>query len=88
MSASAACSVGLGSRCLPSGPSSATSGQATTNDINSAVNCLAKLVSCGSIRPNQAYPTFRGVMTWSINWDAHDGRNFSVPVGNNLKALP
>ncbi len=73
---------------LPSGPSSATSGQASMNDINSAVNCLAKLVSCGSIRPNQAYPTFRGVMTWSINWDAHDGRNFSVPVGNNLKALP
>ncbi len=73
---------------VPSGPRSAGSGFVTINDLNNAVNCLSKLVGCGSIKPNQAYPTFRGVMTWSINWDVADGRPFSVPVKNNLKALP
>jgi chitinase len=60
----------------------------TINDLNNAVNCLAKLQNCGSIKPNQAYPTFRGVMTWSINWDVADGRPFSGPVKANLNALP
>ena len=73
---------------LPSGASSAGSGQATIADINKAVDCIALKTNCGSIQPNQAYPTFRGVMTWSINWDVHDGRNFSVPVKNHLNTLP
>jgi chitinase len=37
---------------------------------------------------NSAYSTFRGVMTWSINWDKHDGYNFSVPAKTTLKAMP
>ena len=49
---------------------------------------MTRKVSCGSIQPNQAYPTFRGAMTWSINWDKHDGFNFSVPVKNKLRTLP
>lgn len=73
---------------LPSGSRAATSGQASTANINAAVNCLAKLVGCGSVRPQAAYPSFRGVMTWSINWDVADGRPFSSAVGNNLKTLP
>jgi chitinase len=73
---------------VPSGSRSAGSGFVTITDLNNAVNCLAKLQGCGSIKPNQAYPTFRGVMTWSINWDVADGRPFSGPVKNNLNALP
>lgn len=73
---------------VPSGSRSAGSGFVTIADLNNAVNCLAKLVGCGSIRPNQAYPDFRGVMTWSINWDVADGRPFSIPVNANLDALP
>ncbi len=73
---------------LPSGPRAAGSGQATTADINKAVDCLVKRSNCGSNTPLAAYADFRGVMTWSINWDVKDGRIFSVPVGNHLKALP
>jgi chitinase len=73
---------------LPSGPRAAGSGQATTADINKAVDCLVKRTNCSSNTPLAAYADFRGVMTWSINWDVKDGRIFSVPVGNHLKALP
>lgn len=73
---------------LPSGPSSANSGQASSATIANALNCLTRLQSCGSIRPQQAYPTFRGVMTWSINWDRRDGFNFSRPVRATLNTLP
>lgn len=73
---------------LPSGPRAAGSGQATTADINKAVSCLTLGSSCASVVPLTAYGDFRGVMTWSINWDVKDGRIFSVPVGNHLKSLP
>jgi chitinase len=73
---------------LPSGPSSANSGQASQATIANALNCLTRLQNCGSIRPQQAYPTFRGVMTWSVNWDRHDGFNFSRPVRATLNTLP
>jgi chitinase len=73
---------------LPSGPSSANSGQASQATIASALNCLTRLQNCGSIRPQQAYPTYRGVMTWSINWDRRDGFNFSRPVRTTLNSLP
>jgi chitinase len=73
---------------LPSGPRAAGSGQATTADINRAVECLAKRTNCAGNTPLVAYSDFRGVMTWSINWDVRDGRIFSVPVGNYLKTLP
>jgi chitinase len=73
---------------LPSGAQAANSGQATTADIAKALNCLTKLTDCGTVKPKAAYPSFRGVMTWSINWDVRDGRPFSVPVRASLNALP
>lgn len=73
---------------MPSGPRAAGSGQATTADINRAVDCLVKRTNCGTNIPLTAYGDFRGVMTWSINWDVNDGRIFSLPVGNHLNALP
>lgn len=73
---------------LPSGPRAASSGQATTADINRAVDCLVKRTNCGTNIPLTAYGDFRGVMTWSINWDVKDGRIFSIPVGNHLDVLP
>jgi chitinase len=77
--------VGFG---VPSGPSSANSGFTTPANVSNALECLTRLVNCGSIRPNQAYPSFRGVMTWSINWDKFDGFNFSRPVAQKLRSLP
>lgn len=73
---------------LPSGPRAAGSGQASTANINRAMDCLTRLTSCGTVIPSRAYPTFRGVMTWSINWDVADGRIFSIPVGTYLDTLP
>jgi chitinase len=73
---------------LPSGPRAAGSGQATIANINNAVSCLVRRTNCGSVSPNAAYQTFRGVMTWSINWDVADGRPFSIPVNNHLDSLP
>jgi chitinase len=73
---------------VPSGRSSANTGFVTPTVVSSALNCLTKLTNCDTIRPAKAYPTFRGAMTWSINWDRHDGYNFSVPTRAALNALP
>ncbi|USD61480.1 chitinase [Vibrio sp. SCSIO 43140] len=72
---------------LPSGPSSANSGQAPIANIEDALDCMISLSRCGSIVPTQASPKFGGVMTWSINWDQHDGFNFSVPLKAKLNQL-
>jgi chitinase len=56
--------------------------------IANALNCLTRLLNCGAIQPAQAHPSFRGVMTWSINWDRRDGFNFSRPVRETLNTLP
>ncbi|KLV08807.1 chitinase [Photobacterium aquae] len=72
---------------LPSGPSSANSGQAPTQNILDALDCLTKGTKCGAVKPAFNYPNYGGVMTWSINWDKHDGYNFSGPVGDKLKAM-
>ncbi|USH04317.1 chitinase [Grimontia kaedaensis] len=72
---------------LPSGPSSANSGQAPTQNILDALDCVTKGTACGTVKPAFNYPNFGGVMTWSINWDKHDGFNFSGPVGDKLSAM-
>ncbi len=73
---------------VPSGPSSANTGFVTPTVITNTLNCLTRLTGCNTIKPAKAYPTFRGAMTWSINWDKHDGYNFSVPTRAALNALP
>ncbi len=73
---------------VPSGPSSANTGFVTSSVISNTLNCLTRLTGCNTIKPAKAYPTFRGAMTWSINWDKHDGYNFSVPTRAALNALP
>jgi chitinase len=73
---------------LPSGPSSAGSGQASNANIMAALDCITRGTACGSVRMNANQPTFRGVMTWSINWDRFDGFIFSGPIGNKVHTLP
>lgn len=77
--------VGFG---VPSGRQSAGSGFTTVADVTRALDCLTRLQNCGAVRPAAAYPTFRGVMTWSINWDRFDGFGFSRPVSAHLRGLP
>jgi len=73
---------------LPSGPQAAGSGQATNQAIFDALDCITKGVSCNSFDAGANYPAFSGVMTWSINWDKHDGFIFSNPVGDKVHNLP
>src|SRR5579859_6237477 len=77
--------VGLG---LPASPSAAGGGYVSPSVINNALDCLAAKTSCGSFVPPAKYPGIRGVMTWSINWDASNGYNFANTVAPHLASLP
>ena len=77
--------VGLG---LPASPSAAGSGYTSPSVVNSALDCLAAGTSCGSFKPPSTYPSIRGAMTWSINWDASNGYNFANTVAPHLSTLP
>jgi chitinase len=77
--------VGLG---LPASSSAAGSGYTSPSVVNNALDCLAAKANCGSFVPSTTYPGIRGVMTWSINWDASNGYNFANTVSPYLSTLP
>jgi chitinase len=77
--------VGLG---LPASPSGAGSGYVAPSVVNNALDCLATATNCGSYKPAAKYPTIRGAMDWSINWDASNGYQFANTVGGHLPSLP
>jgi chitinase len=56
--------------------------------VNDALDCLATQQNCGSFVPPTTWPGIRGVMTWSINWDASNGYNFADTVAPYLATLP
>ncbi|HEY2671789.1 MAG TPA: chitinase [Rugosimonospora sp.] len=56
--------------------------------VNAAVDCLARGTGCGTFVPPSTWPTIRGVMTWSINWDASSGYAFANAVKPHLATLP
>jgi chitinase len=77
--------VGLG---LPASSSAAGSGYVDPSVVNDALDCLATGQNCGSFVPPTTWPGIRGVMTWSINWDASNGYNFADTVAPYLATLP
>jgi chitinase len=77
--------VGLG---LPASTSGAGSGYVAPSVVNNALDCLTAGTNCGSYKPTAKYPTLRGAMTWSINWDASNGYNWANTVGGHLGSLP
>jgi chitinase len=77
--------VGVG---LPASTSAAGSGYTAPSIVNDALDCLATGSNCGSFVPPRTWPTIRGVMTWSINWDAANGDNFADTVSPYLSTLP
>ncbi|WP_439679577.1 fibronectin type III domain-containing protein [Embleya sp. MST-111070] len=77
--------VGLG---LPASPRGAGSGYVSPTVVNNALDCLAKGTGCGTFKPSKTYPGLRGAMTWSTNWDALNGNQFSNTVGPHLDTLP
>jgi chitinase len=77
--------IGLG---LPASTSAAGSGYTSPSVVDDALDCLATGSNCGSFVPPSTYPSIRGAMTWSINWDASNGYNFADTVGPYLSTLP
>ncbi|MFD3655079.1 chitinase [Streptomyces sp. NPDC058620] len=77
--------VGLG---VPASTRGAGSGYVSPSIVNAALDCLTKGTGCGSFKPSKTYPTLRGAMTWSTNWDATAGNAWSNAVGPHVHALP
>jgi chitinase len=77
--------VGIG---LPASTSAAGSGYVSPSVVDDALDCLASGANCGSFVPPQTWPGIRGVMTWSINWDAANGYDFANTVSPYLSTLP
>ncbi|MET9772971.1 glycosyl hydrolase family 18 protein [Streptomyces sp. NPDC006367] len=77
--------VGLG---LPASPRAAGGGYVAPSVVNNALDCLTKGTNCGTFKPAKTYPTLRGAMTWSTNWDATAGNAWSDAVGAHVHALP
>ncbi|WP_432247633.1 chitinase [Streptomyces sanyensis] len=62
----------------------AGNGYTTPAEVNKALDCLTRGTGCGSYRTHGTWPALRGLMTWSINWDRFNGREFS----RNFDAYP
>lgn len=77
--------VGLG---LPASTQAAGKGYVAPSVVNAALDCLATGTNCGTFIPPTTYPTIRGVMDWSINWDASNSSTFADAVGPHLSTLP
>jgi chitinase len=77
--------VGLG---VPASTSGAGSGYVSPTIVNNALDCLARGTNCGSFKPSRTYPSLRGAMTWSTNWDAKSGNAWSNAVGPHVHGLP
>jgi chitinase len=73
---------------LPASGSAASGGYVSPSLVNNALDCLAAGTSCGSFVPPAKWPTIRGAMTWSINWDASNGYAFANTVHAHLAAMP
>lgn len=77
--------LGIG---VPATPQAAGGGYVSASVVNNALGCLTTGVNCGSYKPVAQYPTLRGAMTWSINWDGSNGYTFARTVKPYLNTLP
>jgi chitinase len=73
---------------LPASSQAAGSGFVSPTLVDNALDCLAAGTSCGSFVPPSKWPTIRGAMTWSINWDASNGYAFANTVNSHLASMP
>lgn len=73
---------------LPASSQAAGGGYQAPANVNAALDCLARGTNCGSFRPPATWPSIRGAMTWSINWDASNGYQFANTVKPHLATLP
>lgn len=75
---------------LPASPEAAQSGYSSPAVVDDVLQYLLKGRSFGGVHVLSAptgYPTFRGIMTWSINWDVAGDTAFSRNVRRSLDTL-
>ncbi|KZV83561.1 glycoside hydrolase [Exidia glandulosa HHB12029] len=66
----------------------AGNGYIDTTQLQAAIDCITKGSSCGSYKTKAGpYPDFRGIMTWSINWDEFNGGAFRKAMRPYLDSL-
>lgn len=76
---------------LPAAPAAAGGGYTAPATVQQALNYLVKGIPYGGqyVLQNPAgYADFRGLMTWSINWDVANGQQFSNSHRPYLNSLP
>ncbi|MDT4989522.1 MAG: hypothetical protein QOI74_3616 [Micromonosporaceae bacterium] len=73
---------------FPASPRAAGSGYVDPSVVNQALDCLASGTGCGVFHPSTRWPTIRGAMTWSTNWDSAAGSTWSRSVRAHLNVLP
>ncbi|MFC4335468.1 chitinase [Salininema proteolyticum] len=66
----------------------AGNGFTSVGAVQQSLDCLIKGVNCGGYQPLGTYPGMRGLMSWSVNWDAFNGYEFSTAHRAYLDALP
>ncbi|GAA2613338.1 hypothetical protein Adu01nite_05740 [Paractinoplanes durhamensis] len=68
---------------------SAGNGYVAPAAVQQAVGCLVSGANCGGYTVRSGTnPSFRGLMTWSINWDKFYSWEFQLQNGKLVKALP
>ncbi len=76
---------------LPASTCMASDGYTPPQEVEKALEYLMKGRSFGGgyvLRQARGYLNIRGLMTWSINWDAEGGRRFSRFLRERLDSLP
>jgi chitinase len=76
---------------LPAFAHAASNGYTPPSEIQKALDYLTTGKSfggCYKLRKSDGYSTFRGIMTWSINWDAVNYQHFSTNTRSYLDKLP
>ena len=75
---------------IPACPSAAGGGYTEPAKVKKALDYLIKGIPYGGnyqLIKSSGYPEFRGIMTWSINWDAASGYEFSTNYGSYFNNL-
>ena len=73
---------------VPSTSQAAGSGYVAPSVVKKAIDALAYKTSSGSFTAPKAYPSIRGVMTWSINWDATNNYAWAKAMDAAMDELP
>ena len=72
---------------VPSTSQAAGSGYVSTDTIEKAIDALVNGTSSGNFTVPKAYPGLRGVMTWSINWDATNNYAWGKAMSDAMDKL-